>query len=267
MTERGTHMPYTTEFAKVYDILMDHIPYGEWTEYICGLLEKAGIRRGLLLELGCGTGAMTRRLADRGYDMIGIDNSREMLSRAMVLGSGRQDDILYLCQDMRSFELFGTVAAAFCVCDTMNYLLEEEELLKVFKLVNRYLDPGGLFIFDMDTSFAYEEIMGDNTIAMNREEGSFIWENTFYPEECINEVRLTLFMPRLDSDGEKVYIKHEETHVRRAYSIDTIRRLIDEAGMEWVGAYGELTEEEPGPISERIYIIAKEKYQPDKLYL
>lgn len=267
MTEGSSHMAYSAEFAGVYDILMEHIPYDEWADYICQLLEKAGIKSGLLLELGCGTGAMTRRLAGKGYDMIGIDNSADMLSEARELGLISKEDILYLCQDMRSFELYGTVAAAFCVCNTINYLLEEEELLEVFKLVNRYLDPGGLFIFDMDTVHAYENIMGDNTIAINREEGSFIWENTFYPEKCINEVRLTLFLPRLNPDGERVYIKREETHVRRAYSIDDIRRLIDEAGMEWVAAYGEMSEEEPDPLSERVYIVAREKYQQGKLYL
>jgi SAM-dependent methyltransferase len=168
---------------------------------------------------------------------------------------------------MRSFELYGTVAAAFCVCNTINYLLEEEELLKVFRLVNKYLDPGGLFIFDMDTIHAYENVMGDNTIAINREEGSYIWENIFYPEKTMNEVRLTFFIPRQSPDGERVYIKREETHIRRAYSIDAIRRLLEEAGMEWIAAYDELSEEEPDPLSERVYIVAREKYQPDKLYI
>lgn len=266
MTERGSHMPYNADFAAVYDIFMEHIPYDEWADYIYRLLLKERINNGLLLELGCGTGAMTRRLAGLGYDMIGIDNSPDMLSIARELGGGK-DDILYLCQDMRSFELYGTVAAAFCVCNTINYLLEEEELLKVFRLVNKYLDPGGLFIFDMDTIHAYENVMSDNTIAINREEGSFIWENIFCPEKTMNEVRLTFFIPRQNPDGERVYIKREETHIRRAYSIDTIRCLIEKAGMEWVAAYDELSEEEPDPLSERVYIVAREKYQPDKLYI
>ena len=175
--------PYTTGFAAVYDILMDHIPYDEWAVYISKLLKKSNINKGLVLELGCGTGKMSRRLADMGYDMIGIDTSEEMLSVARELGEGKDDGILYLCQDMRGFELFGTVAAVICVCDSMNYMLSEEDLSKVFELVNNYLDPGGLFIFDMDTPYAYEEVMADTTFAMNREEGSFIWENTFYPEE------------------------------------------------------------------------------------
>lgn len=259
--------PYTTDFAKVYDILMDHISYEDWADYITALLRSHKISQGLVLELGCGTGKMTRSMARRGYDMIGIDSSEEMLSIAREFSSAKEDGILYLCQDMREFELYGTVAAVICVCDSMNYLLEEEDLMKVFRLVNNYLDPGGIFIFDLDTPYAYEEVLGDSTFAMNRDEGSFLWENNFYPEEKINEVNLTLFIPETVESGRVLYDKREETHVRRAYSVETIRRLLTEAGMEWVAAYHELSEDQPRKDSERVYILARESYHPDKLYL
>lgn len=255
--------PYTTDFARVYDILMDHIPYEDWAVYIGKLLNKSNINSGLVLELGCGTGNMTRRLAKKGFDMIGIDTSEEMLSIARELKGTGNDDILYLCQDMREFELYGTVSAVICVCDSINYMLEEEDLLKIFRLVNNYLDPGGLLIFDMDTPYAFEEVMGDTTFAMNREEGSFIWDNTFYPEEMINEVNLTLFIPQ----EEGLYQKVEETHIRKAYSIEKIKQLIEKAGMEWVAAYDELSDEEPQADSERVYIVAREKRHADKLYV
>ena len=125
----ATMQPYTTDFAKVYDILMDHISYGDWADYITELLKKHEIKSGLVLELGCGTGNMTRSMAGKGYDMIGLDTSEEMLAIARELSEGKEDGILYLCQDMREFELYGTVAAVICVCDSMNYLLEEEDLL------------------------------------------------------------------------------------------------------------------------------------------
>jgi SAM-dependent methyltransferase len=259
--ELRTMQPYT-EFASVYDLFMDNVPYDEWTAYIKNILNENQIHSGLLLELGCGTGSMTRRLAELGYDMIGIDSSEEMLSIAREK-SAKEYEILYLCQDMREFELYGTVAAVISVCDSINYILTEEDLLKVFRLVNNYLDPGGLFIFDLDTQFAYETVLGDNTIAENREEGSFIWENTYYEEEMINEVNLTLFIP----EGDSLYRKHEETHLRRAYSLDTIKSLIEQAGMELVAIYDALTENKPEDRSERVYVIAREKYQKDKLYL
>ncbi|HHU72877.1 MAG TPA: class I SAM-dependent methyltransferase [Clostridiales bacterium] len=256
--------PYTS-FASVYDMFMDNIPYDQWADYVDGLLKKYGIHGGLLLELGCGTGSMTRRLSNKGYDVIGIDSSEEML--AIARDKTEDSSILYLCQDMREFELYGTVAAVVSVCDSMNYILSEEDLIKIFRLVNNYLDPKGLFIFDLDTEYAYKDIIGDKTIAENREEGSFIWENTYYEEEKINQIDLTLFIPTEDSSSNKLFIKEEETHYRRAYSIDTIKRLIEEAGMEWVTAFHTLSEEAPRKDSERIYVIAREKHQKDKYYI
>lgn len=257
--------PYTS-FASVYDMFMDNIPYDMWTDYVDSLLKKYGIHGGLLLELGCGTGNMTRRLSSKGYDTIGIDSSEEMLAIARDKSDEDSSD-LYLCQDMREFELYGTVSAVVSVCDSMNYILSEDDLIKIFRLVNNYLDPKGLFIFDMDTEYAYKDIIGDQTIAENREEGSFIWENTYYDEEKINQVDLTLFIPTGDKSSNRLFIKKQETHYRRSYSIDTIKRLIEEAGMEWVTAYHTLTEEAPRKDSERIYVIAREKHQEKKYYI
>ncbi|NLK28048.1 MAG: class I SAM-dependent methyltransferase [Clostridiales bacterium] len=256
--------PYTG-FATVYDMFMDNVPYEEWAEYVDHLLKKNGVEQGLVLELGCGTGNLTELLAAKGYEMIGVDASEEMLAIAREKSSDKENGILYLCQDMREFELYGTVAAVVSVCDSMNYILKEEELLKIFRLVNNYLDPGGLFIFDLDTQYAYEEVLGDATIAENREEGSFIWENTYYEDEMVNEINLTLFLP--DKEEKGLFRRYEETHYRRAYSIETIKKLLEEAGMEWLAVYDALTEDEPQLDSERVYILAREKHQENKLYL
>ena len=243
-------------FAKVYDLFMEDVPYEEWCGYIRELLFEAGIGEGLVLELGCGTGRLTRLLAEAGYDMIGVDNSEAMLAVAREAEDERdvRGDILYLLQDMRSFELYGTVRAVVSVCDSMNYLLKEEELLAVFRLVNNYLDPGGLFIFDLNTAYKYQELLGETTISENREEGSFIWENYYDEESGINEYGLTLF---IREEGE-LFRRYEETHYQRAYPIDTVRRLLTEAGMEFVASYDAFTREPPAPESERIYVIARE---------
>ena len=135
-----------TGFAAVYDTFMDNIPYEEWCEYLTGLLKEQGVTEGLLLDLGCGTGSLTELLTDAGYDMIGVDNSEEMLELALEKKEQSGKDILYLCQDMREFELYGTVAAVVSICDCMNYILEPEDLTEVFRLVNNYLDPGGVFM-------------------------------------------------------------------------------------------------------------------------
>lgn len=147
-----------TGFAEVYDTFMDNVPYEEWAEYVVGLLKKYGIEDGLVLDLGCGTGSLTELLAAKGYDMTGVDFSEEMLEIAMEKKRQSGYDILYLLQDMREFELYGTMRAVVSICDSMNYLMSEEELLEVFRLVNNYLDPGGIFIFDMNTPYKYREL-------------------------------------------------------------------------------------------------------------
>ena len=113
-------------FAGVYDVFMDNVNYREWADYIIETLAQDGIGDGLVLELGCGTGTVTEMLADAGYDMIGIDNSEEMLAEAMEKRAESGHDILYLLQDMQDFELYGTVRAVISVCDSMNYLTDEE---------------------------------------------------------------------------------------------------------------------------------------------
>lgn len=242
------------DFAKVYDIFMDNVNYKEWGKYLTDRLQEYGIEDGLVLELGCGTGTMTELLADAGYDMIGVDNSEEMLAEAMEKKVESGHDILYLLQDMQEFELYGTVRAIISVCDSMNYLTEEEDFLTVLKLANNYLDPGGVFIFDVNTEYKYREIMGDDTIAENREDGSFIWENSYDPETGINVYELALFLPREDGLYEKV----EEVHYQRAYPEELIKQMIAKAGLELLEVYDAYTLELPKPDSERLTFIVRE---------
>lgn len=245
-----------TSFASVYDTFMDNIPYEEWGHYLTGLLREYGVDNGLVLDLGCGTGNMTEILAKSGYDMIGVDNAEEMLEIAMEKREKSGYDILYLLQDMREFELYGTVKAIVSICDSVNYITEEEELVEVFRLVNNYLDPSGVFIFDFNTIYKYREILGDRTIAENRDECSFIWDNYYYEEEKINEYELSLFIREQESD---LYRKYEETHFQKAYDLETIRRLVQQSGLEYMTAYDAFTRDEPTEVSERIYVIAREK--------
>ncbi len=248
-----------TSFAQVYDLFQDNVPYEQWCEYLAGLLGEYGVKDGLVLDLGCGTGSLTELLSQKGYDMIGVDNSGEMLEIAMEKRSRSGRDILYLLQDMREFELYGTVAAVVSICDSMNYILEYEELVQVFTLVNNYLDPGGVFVFDLNTPYKYRELLGERTFAEDREESSFIWDNYFDEEEQINEYDLTLFIRRqVPGAGERLYQKFEETHYQRSYALEDIQRAIREAGMEFVTAYDGGTRNPVSQDSERIYVVARE---------
>lgn len=253
-----------TGFAQVYDTFMDNIPYDKWSRYIIELLNKYNVSDGLVLDLGCGTGNITERLAKAGYDMIGIDNSSEMLSIAMEKAESEEGKpILYLLQDMREFELYGTVKAVVSICDSINYIMEEKDLIKVFKLVNNYLDSEGVFIFDLNTEYKYKNILGQNTIAENREESSFIWDNYYYEDEMVNEYDLTIYV----RNKENSFLRYDETHYQRAYSLDTIKRLMAEAGMEYIAAYDAFSFNEPQENSERIYVAAREKRQKEKFYV
>ena len=245
-----------TSFASVYDTFMDNIPYEEWTEYLVGLLKEYGIHDGLVLDLGCGTGNMTELLAHSGYDMIGIDNAEEMLEIAMEKRAESGHDILYLLQDMREFELYGTVNAIISICDSINYITEEEGLLEVFRLVNNYLDPKGIFIFDFNTVYKYREVLGNQTIAEDRDECSFIWDNYYYEDEQINEYELSLFIKESDSD---LYRKYKETHFQKAYELEIIKGLIEKSGLEYITAYDAFTKNAPTDESERVYVVAREK--------
>ena len=245
-----------SNFAAVYDALMDNIPYDAWADYLHSLLVEYDISSGILAELGCGTGNITERMADLGYDMIGIDNSPAMLDIANEKREQNHSSSLYLCQDMREFELYGTVAAIVSLCDSVNYITEPEELTHVFSLVNNYLDPDGLFIFDFHTEHYYRDVVAEATIAEDRDDISFIWDNYYDEDERINEYELTLFVR--DEEQPQLYRKYQEEHFQRAYTLEQIRHMLTEAGLEYVTAYDDYTKESPHDRSERICVVARE---------
>lgn len=199
-------------FARVYDELMDNVPYEEWAQFILNLLQDRKITEGLVLELGCGTGKLMTLLGKAGFDMIGVDNSVEMLQIAREKTS---QDFLYLLQDMREFELYGTVKAVISVCDSVNYITKKEELRKVFQLVNNYLDPEGVFIFDFNTEYKYRELIGETVIAEDREDVSFIWFNEYDEDSHLNDIDLKVFV---QEEGD-IYRKFQgRAYPERIYS-------------------------------------------------
>lgn len=243
-----------TDFASLYDDFMVETPYDEWCENIVSILKAHGVTDGLVCDLGAGTGEMTMRLRDRGFDMIGIDNSETMLAVAREK-EGEESDILYLLQDMREFELYGTVAAIVSVCDCINYITDPEELKQVFRLCNNYLDPSGILVFDFNTRYKYETVIGETTIAENGDGASFIWENYFDAESAINEYDITFFV---QEEGD-LYRRFTEEHFQRGYTLEEMKSLIEESGLVFIEALDVETMKEATDESERIYIIAKEK--------
>lgn len=277
-----------TGFAEVYDELMDDVPYGEWAEFLIATLREYGagdepaaeegrvckrqdamedaekaeqaknlaVERNTVLDLGCGTGTLTELLYLAGFDMIGIDNSEEMLEIAQEKRERSGSDILYLRQDMREFELYGTVGAICSVCDSLNYILKDEEMVDVFSLVNNYLYPGGIFVFDFNTVYKYEQVIGDDTIAENRDDCSFIWENYYDRKTRINEYDLTIFVREKNRES---FQRFTETHYQRGYTLAEMQGFLEKAGLVFLKALDADTRGEAGEKSERIYVIAREK--------
>ena len=242
------------EFANVYDHMMNHIPYEEWFERLKSYLAEHGIASGTICELGCGTGVMTELFAGAGFQMIGVDQSADMLAIATTKKMKTGSDILYVEQKMENLELAEPVDAIISVCDSINYLLQEEALNAVFERVHKYLKPGGYLIFDMKTAYCYRNIIGNQTWVEQDEEVSYIWENYYYEDSDINEYMLTIFRKQQDSD---LYERIEEAHYQKTYTIPALKILLNQNGLEIVDCFDETMQEKPTENSERVYIVAK----------
>ena len=245
--------------ARVYDGLNAEIDYKKWADFIEKCFDKyLKSRPEIVLDLACGTGKMTRELAARGYDMIGVDGSEEMLSRAMF--SEDSGGILYLCQDMREFELYGTVGAVVCCLDSINYLLEEIEVCKTFALVHNYLDPDGLFIFDVNSPHKFENVYSDNAYILEdeNEDGTAVfcgWQNEYNKETGVCDFYLTLF----EEDEDGAYIRSDEHQRERCYSMEQIKAALDKSKMELVGVFSDYEFNEINNTDDRWYIVARAK--------
>ena len=248
--------------ARVYDRLNAEIDYGAWADFIEKCFDRFLEQKpGLVLDLACGTGRMTRELSARGYDMIGVDGSADMLSCAM---SEPREGILYLLQDMRSFELYGTVGAVVCCLDSINYLLEDKDLSDTLACVHNYLDPDGLFIFDVNSPYKFENVYSDNAYILEDEvedeEGNTRavfcgWQNQYDRDSGVCDFYLTLFEE--DEDGS--YIRSDEHQRERCYTLEQLKGALDRAGMELVGVYGDFELNEPTATQERWYIASRAK--------
>ena len=243
--------------ARVYDKLNAEIDYEAWAGFFEDCFDRfLSERPSLVLDLACGTGRMTRELSRRGYDMIGVDRSADMLSEAYSKGG---EGILYLLQDMRSFELYGTVGAAVCCLDSINYLLEEKDVKKTFSLVHNYLDPDGIFIFDVNTPYKFKNVYGDNAYILEDEdeEGAIFcgWQNEYCEKSGICDFYLTLF----EEDGEGGYVRSDEHQRERCYSLDALSEILSSCGFELLGVYSDYAASACAEDTERWYIVARAK--------
>ena len=247
--------------AHIYDKINKDIDYSAWADFCERAFERYLVAKPeIVLDLACGTGSMTVELAKRGYDMIGVDLSEDMLNEAYTrsIGAG----ILYLCQDMRSFELYGTVGATVCCLDSMNYLLTDADLLQCFKTLHNYLDPDGLLLFDVNTPYKFKHVYSDNAYILEDEidygDGDISavfcgWQNSFDAESGICDFYLTVF----DENEDGSYTRTEEHQRERCYDLDTIKKNLSASGFEYLGCFSDFDFSEPNEQTERWYIAAR----------
>lgn len=242
--------------APVYDEINKDIDYRSWADFIEKIIEK---NRGfseekLILDLGCGTGKMTLELAGRGYDMTGVDNSSEMLDIANNEAAERGlSNILWLLQDMRSFELYGTVGVTVSCLDCMNHLTSASDFKRTLSLVHNYLVPNGLFIFDVNGRGKFREVYADNSYVMETDSSMCVWQNSYDDKSGICHFYITLFSENPDGS----YDRDDEVQKEKMYTLRSIRRMLSECGFDFVGAYSDFDFTEATDDSHRIYIVAK----------
>ena len=249
--------------ASIYDKLNKDIDYAEWADFVeRAFLKYLDKKPELVLDLACGTGSMTVELAKRGYDMIGVDLSEDMLNEAYMRSVGQ--GILYLCQDMRSFELYGTVGAAVCCLDSINYLTEEGDLERCLSTLHNYLDPDGLLLFDVNTPYKFKNIYSNNAYILEDEldlgdgEQAAVfcgWQNSFDEESGICDFYLTVFEEREDGS----YSREEEHQVERCYTPEELNKILEDCGFELLGTWSDFDFSPVTDTSERLYIAARAK--------
>lgn len=243
-----------SHLAYMYDELIYDIDYKKLSNYIVKIFDKFKLKPNLILDLGCGTGSLTVELAKKGFEMIGLDISTDMLSCAQDKSISEDLDIIYLNQDIRSFELFGTVDSIISTLDCMNYILKKNELLDVFNLVSNYLNPNGLFIFDINTEFKLKNKLDNNVFYDVDDDISYIWQNKFNKKSKVIKFEVTMFV----KEGE-LYRKFEEEHYQRAYSYDEISKLLKKANLKLEAIFDNNTLNSYFEESEKVFFVVRKE--------
>ena len=237
-------------FADFYDNLTLNVDYDERAEYILKLFEKHNHNTGLTLDLACGTGSLTIALAKRGVDIYGIDGSEEMLMQGLSKATEQGLNILFLCQKMENIDLYGTIDTCVCTLDSINHIIDENIVQKVFDRVSLFMNKGGLFLFDVNSIYKHREVLANNTFIYDTDDVYCVWQNTL--KDDIVKIDLDFFQ---EEDG--VYYRSEEHFCERAYSDEQLKSMLEKAGFEIKGIYGDMSFDSPKEKEQRLIYVAK----------
>ena len=244
-----------SSLASFYDSLNFGCDYEKLADFLCALIkENEKTKTSLVLDLACGTGKLTFMLRERGYDMTGVDLSAEMLSEAQDYAHEHEiNDVLFLCQDMRSFELYGTVDACVSTLDSINYLTKLSDVEKCFKLVHNYLIPDGIFIFDMNTPHRFKNVYAQNDFVLENDTSLLAWQNDYNEKTKICRFYLSIF----EENKDGTYDRYNEVQAERSYSKKQIESLLKKCGFELLATYGDTDKKEPSDTDEKWYFVAR----------
>ena len=239
-------------FAQYYDSLTKNVEYARRADYFCQILEHWNHTPGLTLDLACGTGSLTLELTKRGFDVYGVDGSMEMLSEAQWKAAEEGLSLLFLCQKMQNLDLYGTVDTVVCMLDSLNHIVSEKELEKALRKVSLFMNPGALFVFDVNTPYKHREVLANQTFVYDTEEVFCVWQNTLEEKNDVVKISLDFF----HRDGA-VYTRSSEHFSERAYPLETLSKMLLEAGLKVKAIYGDLTLEPPKPDCQRAVFVAE----------
>ena len=243
-----------SDFAYCYDALTENADYAARCNKLCNLLAAHGVGEGILLDLACGTGTLTAMLANRGYDVIGVDASPDMLSVAQQKQMEQPFDAVFLCQRMEQLDLFGTIDAAVCTLDSLNHITEESAFREALRRVALFMNDGGVFLFDVNTPYKHEHVLGDNTFVYDLDDVYCVWQNQYDPATGTTDVTLDLFCYDEEND---CYDRATESFSERAYSLDDIRRWLEEDRFEVLAVLDETGSRPLQDTDERALFVCK----------
>lgn len=241
------------ELAYYYDILMEDVDYGLWSDYIVELYNYYGVKPQKILDTACGTGNITIPMAKKGYTMWGVDLSTDMLSIAQNKADKQKQKIRFLNQDMSQLRINDKFDSVLCMCDGVNYIIEEKAVLSFFKNVYERLADGGLFIFDISSRYKLSTILGNNSLYQEKNNINYIWNNNYDEKKSLVEMYLVFFVP----ENEELYRRFEEEHVQKAYDAEYLTNLLQRQGFGDISVFDEFSFEKPGEKSERIFFAAR----------
>lgn len=239
-------------FARFYDILMQDALYEKRADYIEALFNKYSKMPALLLDLACGTGGFSLLFSKKGCSVIGVDKSEDML--AVAYENRGDNDIMYLCQDMTELDLYGTVDGCISCLDSINHITDYNDLCRAFGRVSLFSEKGSLFIFDVNTPYKHEFVLGDNSFVFDGDEVFLSWQNFYDPSDKTVDIALDFFEKR----GKK-YERFSDNITERAYTENELKTALDGAGFEVLAVYGDMTFEAPCENEERVYYVARKR--------